>query len=220
LSAKSRTVFVAGGTGYMGRQLIPRLLARGHQVRALVRPGSESKLPSGCTAVLGDALDKSSYLAQIAPADTFVHLVGVAHPSPAKSAQFRSIDLVAAKAAIEAAAEAGLQHLIYLMAQPAPMMKAYIAVRAECEALIRERRLNATILRPWYVLGPGHRWPYVLIPVYWMLGNLPTTREGAQRLGLLTLPQMIESLVEAVECPATGVSVKGVPDIRRAPKLS
>jgi hypothetical protein len=69
-------------------------------------------------------------------------------------------------------------------------------------------------------LGPGHRWPYVLIPVYWMLGNLPTTREGAQRLGLLTLPQMIESLVEAVECPATGVSVKGVPDIRRAPKLS
>jgi uncharacterized protein YbjT (DUF2867 family) len=220
LSARSRTVFVAGGTGYMGRQLIPRLLARGHQVRALVRPGSESKLPSGCTAVLGDALDKSSYLAQIAPADTFVHLVGVAHPSPAKSAQFRSIDLVAAKAAIEAAAEAGLQHLIYLMAQPAPMMKAYIAVRAECEALIRERRLNATILRPWYVLGPGHRWPYVLIPVYWMLGNLPTTREGAQRLGLLTLPQMIESLVEAVECPATGVSVKGVPDIRRAPKLS
>jgi uncharacterized protein YbjT (DUF2867 family) len=221
LSAKSRTVFVAGGTGYMGRQLIPRLLARGHQVRALVRPGSESKLPSGCTAVLGDALDKSSYLAQIAPADTFVHLVGVAHPSPAKSAQFRSIDFVAGKAAIEAAAEAGLQHLIYLsVAQPAPMMKAYIAVRAECEALIRERRLNATILRPWYVLGPGHRWPYVLIPVYWMLGNLPTTREGAQRLGLLTLPQMIESLVEAVECPATGVSVKGVPDIRRAPKLS
>jgi uncharacterized protein YbjT (DUF2867 family) len=150
-----------------------------------------------------------------------VQLVGVAHPSPAKGAQFRSIDLVAGKAAIEAAAEAGLQHLIYLsVAQPAPMMKAYIAVRAECEALIRERCLNVTILRPWYVLGPGHRWPYILVPVYWMLGNLPATREGAQRLGLVTLPQMIESLVEAVESPATGVSVKGVPDIRRTPKLS
>jgi uncharacterized protein YbjT (DUF2867 family) len=212
---------VAGGTGYIGRKLIPRLLERGHQVRALVRPGSEFKLPGGCTAVVGDALDKSSYLSEIAPADTFVQLVGVAHPSPAKGAQFRSIDLVAGKAAIEAAAEAGLQHLIYLsVAQPAPMMKAYIAVRAECEALIRERCLNATILRPWYVLGPGHRWPYILVPVYWMLGNLPATREGAQRLGLVTLPQMIESLVEAVESPATGVSVKGVPDIRRTPKLS
>ena len=212
---------MAGGTGYIGRKLIPRLLERGHQVRALVRPGSESKLPGGCTAVVGDALDKSSYLSEIAPADTFVQLVGVAHPSPAKGAQFRSIDLVAGKAAIEAAAEAGLQHLIYLsVAQPAPMMKAYIAVRAECEALIRERRLNATILRPWYVLGPGHRWPYLLIPVYWMLRKLPATREGAQRLGLVTLPQMIQSLVEAVESPATGVSVKGVPDIRRTPKLS
>jgi uncharacterized protein YbjT (DUF2867 family) len=201
--------------------LIPRLLKRGHQVRAHVRPGSELKLPSGCTPVVGDALDKTSYLSKIAPADTFVHLVGVAHPSPSKSAQFRSIDLIAGRAAIEAAAEAGLEHLVYLsVAQPAPLMKPYIAVRAECEALIRERRLNATILRPWYVLGPGHRWPYVLIPVYWMLSKLPATREGAQRLGLVTLPQMIESLVEAVECPATGVKVKGVPDIRRTPKLS
>ena len=47
-----------------------------------------------------------------------------------------------------------------------PMMKAYIQVRSECEAMIRESGMNATILRPWYVLGPGHRWPYLLLPVY------------------------------------------------------
>ncbi|HEX5135208.1 MAG TPA: NmrA family NAD(P)-binding protein, partial [Thermoanaerobaculia bacterium] len=34
-------VFVAGGTGYIGRPLVAALLARGHGVRALVRPGSE-----------------------------------------------------------------------------------------------------------------------------------------------------------------------------------
>ena len=95
------------------------------------------------------------------PATTFVQLVGVSHPSPAKAAEFRSIDLVAGSEAIAAAVFAGIQHLIYVsVAHPAPMMKAYIAVRAECEALIRESGLNATILRPWYVLGPGHRWPY------------------------------------------------------------
>ena len=63
------------------------------------------------------------------------------------------------------------------VAQPAPMMKAYIAVRAECEAEILTAGLNATILRPWYVLGPGHRWPYVLIPLYRVLEMIPSTRE-------------------------------------------
>ena len=42
-----RHVFVTGGTGYLGRPLIRELLIRGHTVRALVRPGSEKKLPAG-----------------------------------------------------------------------------------------------------------------------------------------------------------------------------
>jgi uncharacterized protein YbjT (DUF2867 family) len=41
---ETRQVFVTGGTGYLGGALLPALLARGHRVRALVRPGSEAKL--------------------------------------------------------------------------------------------------------------------------------------------------------------------------------
>jgi uncharacterized protein YbjT (DUF2867 family) len=96
------------------------------------------------------------------------------------------------------------------------MMKAYIAVRSECEQLIRERGLNATILRPWYVLGPGHLWPYALVPFYKLCELLPVTRDGAQRLGLVTLRQMVLALVEAVETPIQGTRVMCVPDIRRA----
>jgi uncharacterized protein YbjT (DUF2867 family) len=68
----------------MGQKLISRLLEWGHQVRALVRSGSEKKLPAGCTPIVGNALDGASYASQIAPADTFVQLVGVAHSSPAQ----------------------------------------------------------------------------------------------------------------------------------------
>ena len=50
-----RRVFVTGGTGYMGRRLITDLLGRGHHVQALVRAGSEPKLPRGCPCVVGDA---------------------------------------------------------------------------------------------------------------------------------------------------------------------
>ena len=94
MAPQTGCVFITGGTGYLGRPLIAELLRRGHRVRALVRPGSEDRLPLGSEVVLGDALDGSSYVHKIQPATTFVQLVGVSHPSPAKAAQFRKIDLV------------------------------------------------------------------------------------------------------------------------------
>lgn len=215
--ADPHRIFITGGTGYLGGSLVPVLLERGHHVRALVRTGSKGKVPAGCEVVSGDALEAKTYRQFIRPADTFIHLVGAPHPSPSKAAQFRAIDLVSAREAITAAADLGVPHFVYLsVAHPAPMMKPYIAVRAECEALIHQRGLNATILRPWYVLGPGHRWPYVLLPFYKMMEWFPPTRASALRLGLVTLEQMILALVQAVESPREGVRVMGVPEIRKA----
>jgi uncharacterized protein YbjT (DUF2867 family) len=211
-----KNVFITGGTGYMGRQLIPLLLKRGHTIRALVRPGSESKLPPGCTPELGDALNAESYAHLVQPSDTFVQLVGTPKPSPRKAQQFREIDLKSGLAAVSAARKAGIRHLLYVsVAHPAPLMHAYIEPRVQVEEAITASGLNATILRPWYVLGPGHRWPYLILPAYWIMGAIPSKRATAVRLGLVTLQQMIAALVEAVENPAQGVRIIEVPDIRR-----
>jgi len=216
MATERRRVFIAGGTGYMGQTLIPRLLQRGHEVRSLMRPGSEKKLPPGCEAVVGNALDASTYMQRVAPSDTFVQLVGVAHPSPAKAAEFRRIDLPAGLGAVAAAKAGGIRHFVYVsVAHPAPMMHAYIAVRRECEAAIETAELNATVLRPWYVLGPGHLWPYLLLPLYKVAEWVPATREGARRLGLVTLEQMLAALTCAVENPVTGIRVVEVPQIRK-----
>ena len=210
-------VFVAGGTGYIGRPLVAELLRRGQVVRALVRPGSERKLPPGATPVAGDAIRAETFAAAVAPAKTFVQLVGVAHPSPAKAAEFRSVDLASLSASVDAAVRAGIEHFVYLsVAQPAPaIMKAYAAVRAEGEAIVRSSGMMATFLRPWYVLGPGHRWPYLLVPIYFVFERLPGTRDAARRIGLVTLPQMVAALVRAIEDPPDGVRIVEVPEIRR-----
>jgi uncharacterized protein YbjT (DUF2867 family) len=122
---------------------------------------------------------------------------------------------VSAKVGIRAASAAGIQHFIYVsVAHPAPVMHEYIAARTEAEETLRASGLSATILRPWYVLGPGRRWPLVLLPAYWILAALPGTRESARRLGLVTRAQMIATLALAVERPAAGVRVLEVPDIR------
>ena len=209
------SVFITGGTGYIGRRLIPLLVARKHSVRALVRRGSERKLPPGCDVVVGDPLDRTTFEAAIQPDDTFVQLVGVPHPSPRKAQQFFDIDLVSARASIAAASARRAGHFVYVsVAQPAPVMKAYQTARAVAEGDLAKTGLPATILRPFYVLGPGHRWPYALVPFYALLERLPATRETARRLGLVKLRQMIAALVWAVENPAAGRRILDVPAIR------
>jgi uncharacterized protein YbjT (DUF2867 family) len=209
------SIFITGGTGYIGRPLIQRLVERGHHVRALVRAGSEKKLPAGCEVVAGNALDPSTYASLVAPSRTFAQLVGVSHPGPAKATEFQAIDRTSGLGAVEAARDAGIQHFIYLsVAQPAPVMKSYIAVRAECEQALLSSGMNVTVVRPWYVLGPGHRWPYALLPMYWLCERIPSTREGARRLGLVTLAQMVRTLVSAIENPSIGARFIDVPQIR------
>ena len=209
--------FVTGGTGYLGRPLIARLIERGHTVRALARAGSEGRLPAGSHLVAGNALQSGTWADHVAPADTFVHLVGTPRPNPSKAREFREVDLASIRAAIDAAVRGGVRHFVYVsVAHPAPIMKAYIEVRTQGEAMIRAAAVNATIVRPWYVLGPGHWWPYALLPLYAVLERLPSTAESAARLGLVTRNQMVAALVRAVEHPPEGVKVVEVPEIRRA----
>jgi uncharacterized protein YbjT (DUF2867 family) len=213
--AETHSICVTGGTGYIGQRVIPLLTTRGHAVTAVVRAGSKKKLPNNVTIVSADPLQEGSYTEAIRGCDTFIHLIGVPHPSPAKAAQFRAIDLPSVEVAVKAAREAGVRHFIYLsVAQPAPMMEAFIAVRAQGEALIRASGLRATFVRPWYVLGPGHWWPYALMPFYWVAELLPPTRESARRLGLITISQMLKVLVWAVENPPADSQILDVPKIR------
>jgi len=212
-----RCVFVTGATGYMGRALIAALLRRGHSVRALARKESAQRVPAGAETVIGDALAPRTFADKVAPADTLVHLVGTPHPSPAKAASFRAVDLPSVEAALAAARAARIAHFVYLsVAQPAPVMQAYIAVRQEGEARIQASGIAATILRPWYVLGPGHRWPYFLVPFYALAERLPPLRETALRLGLVTIGQMVGALVAAVERAPQGIRILDVPAIRAA----
>jgi len=210
-----RDVFLTGGTGFLGRSLASVLLRRGHRVSTLARPGSESRIVPGCEVVYGDALRAETYAANVAPADTFVHLVGVAHPSPSKAAQFRAIDLPSCREAVQAAKQAGVQHFVYLsVARPAPMMREFQAVRTEGEKMVIDSGIPASFVRPWYVLGPGRSWPIALKPFYALARAFPATREGATRLALVTLQEMTQTLAWAVENPPQRLQAFEPPQIK------
>ena len=212
-----QNIFITGGTGYIGSRLIKALERDGNFcIQALVRQSSASKLPQGCEVVIGDALDAATYKHGIKKSSTFIHLVGVAHPSPAKKEEFKKIDLVSIHEAVNAAVEKEISHFIYLSVSmyPANIMKAYQEVRAEGEAILTASGLATSFIRPWYVLGPGHWWPVFLKPFYWIAKMIPSKREAATELDTVTIKQMIRTLVYAVKNQPAENAVYGVQKIR------
>jgi len=212
-----KTIFVTGGTGYIGRRLINLLLAKNYTVKALVRKGSESKLPSGCQPIIADPFDPSTFKSAISHGDIFVQLLGVPHPGPKKKELFRTIDLASVKASVAAAEEAGVSHFVYISVAQTPtrIMRDYQQCRAEAEEEIMSSGLRATFIRPWYVVGPGHYWPLILQPVFKLLEILPPTSEKAKALRLIKLKQVLKTLVFAIKNPFPGTRIIEVSDIRR-----
>src|SRR5258707_15444906 len=78
-------ILVTGGTGYIGRNLIPLLLARGHRVRVLAREESVKHVSAGATPVTGDALNDDSVAAARRSGGTLIHLVGTPRATASKA---------------------------------------------------------------------------------------------------------------------------------------
>jgi uncharacterized protein YbjT (DUF2867 family) len=213
-----KQIFITGGTGYMGSRLIKMLLVKGYKVKALVRNGSENKLPAGCDHVIASAFDAKSFSKEIPANATFIQLLGVAHPGPKKKEQFKTIDLASAKASALAAKDAGVKHIIYVsVAQiPTNIMKDYQQCRADGEAFIRATEIPATFIRPWYVVGPAHYWPLLFSPLFKILEWIPSTSQKAKALRLVSLKQMLNTLVYAVEHePKDKINIIEIESIRK-----
>lgn len=213
----NRNIFITGGTGYIGSALIPQLIRNKFIVTALARKGSEQNLPAGCKAVKGNALERTTYEDKIIDCDTFIHLIGVHHPGPGKKDEFRKVDLVSIEQAVTAALNAKVKHFIYLsVAHPAPFnfMKEFIDVRIQGEKLLSDQReMKTTIIRPWYVLGPGHYWPYILLPLYKISGLFSFSKDTSLRLYPVKIDQLVRSIIYSVQNPPESISVCSTEDI-------
>ena len=200
----------------MGRRLIVRLLKKGYAVKALVRNGSQKKLPAGCDYITGNPFDAGSFVLSIPAGATFIQLLGVPHPSPKKKRLFKTIDLASVKASANAAKAAEVAHFIYVSVAQTPtrIMHDFQQCRAQGEAYIHSTGIPATFIRPWYVTGPGHYWPLLFLPLFKLLEWIPTTSKKARALRLVSLRQMLRTLMHAVEHPpASGVRIIEIDEI-------
>ena len=211
-------IFITGGTGYIGKRLIKKLVSRGYDVTALVRKGSESKLPKGVRAIIADPFNASTFQEWIPKNAVFVQLLGVNHPSPGKKDLFREIDLKSVKISADAAVQASATHFVYMSVAMAPsnVMKEYQKVRKEAENVLQSKDLRCTFIRPWYVLGPGHWWPALLLPFYAIAELRPSWKQKARPKALVTIGQMLRTILHAIESSPQRLRIVEIPQIRKA----
>jgi nucleoside-diphosphate-sugar epimerase len=210
-------IFITGGSGYIGKRLTKQLLQRGHRVIALVRKGSEHKLSTGIETIIADPFDAKTFQQFIPKEAVFVQLLGVSHPSPKKAKQFHEIDLRSVKASADAAANAGVAHFIYLSVAmtPSKLMQAYQAVRSEGEKYCFDKTFSCSFIRPWYVVGPGHWWPIILLPFYGLAEIVPSWRKQARAKALVTIGQMLNALINVIENEPLPLRIIEIKDIRQ-----
>ena len=183
----------------------------------MVRKGSEHKVPAGAEIITGDPFDAITFQQSIPVGSVFVQLLGVAHPSPKKAQQFKDIDLRSVKASADAASNAGIAHFIYVSVamEPSRLMEAYQGVRKEGEEYCMKKKLNCTFIRPWYVLGPRHWWPIILLPFYGLAELSPALRKKARTKALVTIKQMLNALMNTIESAPLPLRSLEIKDIRR-----
>ena len=154
-----RHVVVLGGTGFVGRHLVPRLLHGGHRVTVLSRgAGADKRAALAPQAQLreGDVHDREFLRAAFAEADAVVNLVGILNESSDDGAGFERVFVGLTETVIAAMHAAGVRRLLQMSALHAGEGDShYLQARGRAERRVRASDLAWTLFRPSVIAGRG-----------------------------------------------------------------
>jgi farnesol dehydrogenase len=107
-------VFLTGGTGFLGQELLKELHARAHEVTALVRsPSRAAGLPAGVRQVRGSVESPESYRGALPGHDVLVHLAALVKMWRRDRREFDRVNVEGTENAIRAAADSGVGKIVY-----------------------------------------------------------------------------------------------------------
>ncbi|MGZ3426865.1 MAG: NAD-dependent epimerase/dehydratase family protein, partial [Polyangia bacterium] len=109
-------VLLTGATGFLGSHVARALVAGGHTVRALARPGSSRAILSDVPElewVTGDVVDVGSLRAAVRGCEAVVHAAAVVAFAPKEAAKQREVNVEGTRHVLDAARAAGVRRLVH-----------------------------------------------------------------------------------------------------------
>lgn len=220
-------VFLTGGSGLLGGYIAERLAAEGCALVALVRPNSPlAQLRTcGATLYLGDLRDPASLAHGMRGCDAVVHVAspkgGWKRPEAyAQHAIAGTHHLLAAMAVsgvrplihISTISVHGLDPLTATVDDDSPFGRSFlpydhygrakVAVERLVESAQRAGAVEATVLRPGWIYGPGDRRNYGRLAARLRRGFLPCVGDGTNQIPLVYGPNVAGAVWHALACPA------------------
>jgi uncharacterized protein YbjT (DUF2867 family) len=201
---RNRLITIFGGTGFLGRHLVPRLAQRGARMVVISRDPARGRHLQPMCAVGQIVVQRADLASEQAlghvlrDAYAAVNLIGILHES--RPGQFEAVQGELPGRIAKVAAQAGVERMVQVSAIGAHLesKSAYARSKAMGERLVLERFPNATILRPSIVIGPEDSFFNRFAEMARFLPALPLIGGGQTKYQPVYVGDVAEAMVAAL----------------------
>ncbi len=198
-------IVITGATGFIGRAIVARARAEGHQVRAIVRDPSAAqwlKDKFDCALVAGNVLDAPTLASAFSKAQSVIHLVGIIRERGVQT--FDNVHRQATGNVVAAAQKAGATRFVHMSAlgtRPAARSR-YHQTKWAAEEIVRQSGLAWTIFRPSLVYGPGDQSISELAKIVRVAPVIPVLGNGGSKIQPVSVAVVAQCFVGALTHPS------------------
>jgi len=149
-------VAIIGGTGFVGSYIVDELLKQGHDVSALVRPGSEHKVRhSAAVRVVFGSVDSTASIGDlVSGCEAVIYCVGILREFPKQGITYESTQFDGVASTVDAALENGVRRFLLMSANGVKIPGTrYQETKKRAEDRVLASGLDATIFRPSIIFG-------------------------------------------------------------------
>jgi len=198
-------LFLTGGTGFVGSEILKQLTKDGHEVRCLVRPDSKKELAvrEGVEIVNGDITQPESLSGKMEGCEAVIHLVGIIRAFPAKGITFEKIHYEGSRNVIDEAKRAGIERFLHMSAlgASAEAKALYHQTKYKAEQYLKQSGLNYTIFRPSVIFGPGGEFVEMLAKMVRMGPIVPVIGNGRFKMQPVAIQNVAQGYLRALSNP-------------------
>jgi NADH dehydrogenase len=200
-------VFLTGGTGFVGSEVLRQLVVAGHTVRCLVRPGSEKNLAAheGVQIHPGDATEPDTLEEALDGCDAVIHLVGIIREFPGRGITFEKLHFEATRNVVAEAEVQRVKRFVHMSANGTreKAVSSYHRTKWRAEETVRKSSLSWTIFRPSIIFGPGDAFVNMLADMVRKLPVMPVIGDGRYRMSPVAVEDVAASFVRSLALPET-----------------